>query len=166
MSPAIGAGPPKRTIKGLPSLVVTPHHPDMRQRYQGFASIAPSAAPLRSAADAARFFGWAMGRLDREILRIAYLDRTGRVIAVSDQPGGDDALPLSIARIVREACCHGSKRLLIAHNHPSGNPHPSRADRHATRRLAELLRAIDIELVDHLVFARGGVSSFRALGLL
>ena len=54
----------------------------------------------------------------------------------------------------------------IAHNHPSGDPSPSRADIEATRRLAEAAAALGIRLHDHLIFAGGDCRSFRALGLL
>ena len=56
--------------------------------------------------------------------------------------------------------------LVIAHNHPSGDPRPSRADIEATRRLAETAAALGICLHDHLIFAGGECCSFRELGLL
>jgi DNA repair protein RadC len=121
---------------------------------------------LRTAADAVTLFGEELRTAPVECLRLAHLDRGGALIALTGRSGGHDALPLSLNRIVREAFAHDSRRLLVAHNHPSGDPTPSHSDRIATRRLAELLRLLGIELVDHLVFARGGVSSFRQLGLL
>ena len=54
----------------------------------------------------------------------------------------------------------------MAHNHPSGDPRPSRADIQATRRLAETADALDIRLHDHLIFAGTDCRSFRELGLL
>jgi DNA repair protein RadC len=119
-----------------------------------------------TAADAVLVLGNALNTAEREHLRIAHLDREGSLIALTEQPGGCDALSLALDRIARDALLRESHRLLIAHNHPSGDPAPSKADRTATRRLAELLRMLGIELVDHLIFARGGVTSFRQLGLL
>ncbi len=55
---------------------------------------------------------------------------------------------------------------MIVHNHPSGNPTPSAADREATRRLVVAATSLDIRIHDHLVVARGGTVSFRAAGLL
>lgn len=107
-----------------------------------------------------------MRTASREYLRIAHLDRHGGVLALSSQSGGHHALPIALNCIAREALFHDSRRLLIAHNHPSGDPTPSAADRRATRQLAEVMRLIGIDLVDHLVFARGGVTSFRQLGLI
>ena len=68
--------------------------------------------------------------------------------------------------IFAAALGHDAAGMVIAHNHPSGDPRPSRADRDATRRLAETAPALGISLHDHLIFAGGGCRSFRELGLL
>ena len=52
------------------------------------------------------------------------------------------------------------------HNHPSGDPTPSRADIEMTREVVEAARALRIAVHDHLVIGRGGTASFKALGLL
>lgn len=121
---------------------------------------------IRSAADAAQLFGRDFAARQREMLYVVHLDAAGRLIALARQHGAHDRLPLIMADLVRDVCRLASRRLLIAHNHPSGDPRPSAADRLATRRLAEMMRLLDIELVDHLVFAQNGVASFRAMGLL
>ena len=66
--------------------------------------------------------------------------------------------------IFRAALNHGAAGLVIAHNHPSGDPRPSPADVAATRRLAETAAALDIVVHDHLIFAGGECRSFRELG--
>jgi len=121
---------------------------------------------LRNAADAVAILGGGLRVARREWLRLAHLDENGALLGVTAHAGGHDALALSPGKIVRDVFAHGARRLLLAHNHPSGDPTPSRADHVATRRLAELMRALEIELVDHLVFARDGVTSFRGSGLL
>ena len=68
--------------------------------------------------------------------------------------------------IVRDAAAHGSAGVLLAHNHPSGDCRPSRADCLATRRLAAAVEALECAVVDHLVFGGGECASFRRLGLL
>jgi DNA repair protein RadC len=60
----------------------------------------------------------------------------------------------------------GAVAVVMAHNHPSGDPTPSIADREATRLLAGALKTLDVRLVDHLIVAGQGVTSFRSLGLL
>lgn len=130
------------------------------------ALLLPDGSPLRTVGDAAALLGKGLEAAPIEWLRLAHLDNEGRLIALTQQTGGHHTLPLGLRHIVGQAFAHGSRRLLIAHNHPSGDPNPSRADFDGTRRLAELLRPLEIALVDHLVFARGGVTSFRQLGLL
>ena len=125
-----------------------------------------NAPPIRSAADAAHLLGDGLSRRRREALVIVHLDERRRPIAIARQVGKHDSLDLELADIVRDACQLGSRQLLIAHNHPSGDPMPSLTDRIATRRLAELMRLLGIELIDHLIFAKGGIVSFRGLGLL
>ncbi len=56
--------------------------------------------------------------------------------------------------------------LIVAHNHPSGDPEPSPEDRQATRRLSQAGRILGIGLLDHVVVTRTGYFSFRGKGLL
>jgi DNA repair protein RadC len=122
---------------------------------------------LRGSADALDLFAPDFSGLVTEELRIAHLDADCRLLAVSAQTGGGtDAIDLPIGDIVRKAIAVGARGLVLAHNHPSGDPTPSRADKTATRRLADAVRRLDIRLIDHLIFADRGCSSFRQLGLL
>ena len=68
--------------------------------------------------------------------------------------------------ILLEGARRGCAGLIVAHNHPSGDPTPSAADRTATRRLATAGDAIGLTLVDHLLFAGDECASFRRMGLL
>lgn len=121
---------------------------------------------LRGGADALALFGPDLAGLATEELRVAHLDAEGRLLAMSVAAGGEAAIDLPIGDIVRDAIAWGASGLVIAHNHPSGDPTPSRADKTATRRLAEAVRGLDIRLLDHLIFADRGCSSFRQMGLL
>ena len=121
---------------------------------------------IRTAADAVQLLGTSLQHAPIEKLRLAHLEGDGGLIAVTEESGGKDIILFGLAQIIRDACMLGTSRILVAHNHPSGDPTPSRADRYATRRLAETLQLLEIELVDHLIFARGGVASFRGMGLL
>ncbi|MDQ4087865.1 MAG: JAB domain-containing protein [Pseudomonadota bacterium] len=102
-----------------------------------------------------------------EKLAVLHLDRERRVIALDERPlGSHEAVLLPMREIIDSALRLGGEGLVIAHNHPSGDPRPSRADIDATRRLAETAAQLGIQLHDHLIFAGGGCRSFRELGLL
>jgi DNA repair protein RadC len=65
-----------------------------------------------------------------------------------------------------DAAKHNTTSIMLAHNHPSGDPTPSGSDCRVTRRLAIAAEALGIKIADHIVFARGLHRSFRELGLL
>jgi DNA repair protein RadC len=68
--------------------------------------------------------------------------------------------------IIIDAAEHGSAGIVLAHNHPSGDPRPSDSDCRATRRLAAAAEALHCAVLDHLVFAGTECTSFRRMGLL
>jgi len=104
----------------------------------------------------------------REKLAVLHLDKDRALIAIEEHDigGGADEIVLPIREIFSAALRHGAVGLVIAHNHPSGDPRPSRADKAATRRLAETAGVLAFVLHDHLIFAGGECLSFRQLGLL
>jgi DNA repair protein RadC len=102
-----------------------------------------------------------------EELRIAHLDSDQRLIALCTHGGGAvDHLELPLQEIARDALVLQSHGILMAHNHPSGDPTPSQSDIIATRALAEVADRLNIRLYDHLIFAPDRWCSLRALGLL
>lgn len=80
--------------------------------------------------------------------------------------GGADTLHLRMRALFGEALRVNAAGLILAHNHPSGQCQPSCSDITATRRLQDIARALDIVLVDHLIFTPQAVYSMRAGGLL
>ena len=105
------------------------------------------------------------GSLDHERLAVLYLD-CGFGLLETMFADGTDHVELPIRRIAREALAFGARAVVIAHNHPDGDPSPSPSDRQATRRLAEALRPLGILLADHLVLGGDGWTSFHAKGWL
>jgi len=102
-----------------------------------------------------------------ERLAVLHLDRERRVLAVDAYPVAEaDEIVLPMRAIFAAALAHDAVGLVIAHNHPSGDPRPSRADKAATRRLAATADSLGILLHDHLIFAGGECVSLRELGLL
>ncbi len=73
---------------------------------------------------------------------------------------------MPVREIMLDAARYQSSALILAHNHPSGDSRPSRADCNATRKLARAADAFDLSLLDHLIFAGSDCSSMRRLGLL
>jgi DNA repair protein RadC len=122
---------------------------------------------VATAQDAAKLLAPLFLDLGGEKLALLYLDGGRRVIAIDSHPVVErDEIVLPMAEIFRAALNHKAAGLIVAHNHPSGDPTPSRADIAATRRLAETAANLGIVLHDHLVFAGGDCRSFRELGLL
>jgi DNA repair protein RadC len=80
--------------------------------------------------------------------------------------GGLNILSLRMREIFGEALRLDARGMILAHNHPSGHCRPSSCDIIATRRLTEVARALDIVLIDHLIFTDEAVYSMRAGGLL
>jgi len=109
----------------------------------------------------------AMARATAEEFRVLFLDRKNALIADEVQSHGTvDHAPVYPREIVKRALELSASALILVHNHPSGDPTPSRADIDMTREIVEAARALRIAVHDHLVIGRGGHASFKALGLL
>jgi len=108
-----------------------------------------------------------MALLPTERLRVLFLNTNNRLLYDETLAEGSvSEAPVYPREIMRRALEVGATALILAHNHPSGDPTPSRGDIDATRRIADAGRALDICIHDHVIVARSGWSSFRALGLL
>ncbi|MFO7853870.1 MAG: DNA repair protein RadC [Paracoccaceae bacterium] len=102
-----------------------------------------------------------------EQFRILFLDRKNVLIAdEAQQRGTVDHVPVYPREVVKRALELGASALVLVHNHPSGDPQPSRADVDMTRRIEAACRAVGLALHDHVVIGKGEVASFHALGLL
>lgn len=102
-----------------------------------------------------------------EVLAFVYLGSVQQVLGMRHARSRHaDRLDLPIRTIARDALAFDASGLVMAHNHPGGDPMPSNADREATRRLARALDPLGVVLLDHLVVATRGITSFRSLGFL
>jgi DNA repair protein RadC len=109
----------------------------------------------------------AMARAPSEEFRILFLDRKNVLIADEVQARGTvDHTPVYPREIVKRALDHGASAIILVHNHPSGDPTPSKADIAMTREVAAAAKALGIAIHDHLVIGRSGHASFKSLGLL
>ena len=108
-----------------------------------------------------------MARSPHEEFRVLFLDRKNNLIADEVQSTGTvDHAPVYPREIVKRALELGASALILAHNHPSGDPTPSRADIDMTREIVAAAAALRIKIHDHIVVGRGGTASFKALGLM
>jgi len=109
----------------------------------------------------------AMARSPNEEFRVLFLDRKNILIADEVQTRGTiDHTPVYPREIVKRALELGASAVILVHNHPSGDPTPSRADIEMTREVSAAAKALKIAVHDHLVIGRSGHASFKALGLL
>lgn len=117
---------------------------------------------------ARRFFSSCIQSGDgaRERLWVAHVDASARCLHVECYEGVAESVELPVRNIIVDAARLGSAGIVLAHNHPGGDARPSRADCSWTRRLARASEAIDLTILDHLIFAGDEFSSMRRMGLL
>ena len=108
----------------------------------------------------------ALAHEPREQFRVLFLDKKNQLVADEVMNHGTvDHAPVYPREVVRRALELSASAIILVHNHPSGDPTPSRPDIDMTRQIVEAAKALRIAVHDHLVVGRDGVASFRALGL-
>lgn len=107
------------------------------------------------------FAPWAVEH--REHVLAAFLDARNRIIGevYVVAIGTVSASLIHPREVFREACLRSAAGVILAHNHPSGDPTPSADDRAVTKRIRQAGEILEIELVDHLVVSRNGYVSLR-----
>lgn len=121
--------------------------------------------PIRSAADAAQLIS-DMGNLVQEQIRVILLDNARRVMTIQTvYVGTVNTSIMRNAEIFREAIVRNSPAIIVAHNHPSGNPMPSPEDVNVTRTLIAAGDLLDIQVLDHIIVAAQAWRSMREMGL-
>jgi DNA repair protein RadC len=101
-----------------------------------------------------------------EKIVVLHLDDGRRLLAQREYPGGTSEADVPLRMIIEEALRLGTSGLVIAHNHPSGDPEPSEEDLRVSRMLADTARNLGMRLIDHIIFAGNDARSLRELGLL
>lgn len=108
-----------------------------------------------------------MAHLDREQLRLLCFDARFRLISDEvHQTGTIDHVPVYPREIARRSLEAGAAAIVLAHNHPSGDPTPSSADIKMTRTIVHALRPLGVDVIDHVIVGRELHASFRRLGLM
>jgi DNA repair protein RadC len=109
----------------------------------------------------------AMAGAPREQFRVLFLDKKNQLIVDEVMNEGTvDHAPVYPREVVRRALEVSASAVILAHNHPSGDPTPSTADVEMTRQVVEAGRPLRITVHDHIVVGREGVASLKALGLI
>lgn len=121
---------------------------------------------LRCAADVAAAFADIIER-EQEEFWIVYLDVRSRMFGRTMIARGSQTKCLVDPKdIFRGAICAGAISILLVHNHPSGDPSPSREDHEITRRLKLAGELLGLPIVDHVVIGTEGYTSFQESGWL
>lgn len=114
-----------------------------------------------------RFLQLRLASLEHEVFACIFLDNRHRVIAFQELFRGTISCAAVYPReIVKAALGHNAAAVILAHNHPSGIPEPSSADRSLTRCLKDALGIVDVQVLDHIVVGHEGTVSFAARGWL
>ena len=103
----------------------------------------------------------------KEEFRVLFLDRKNVLIADEVQHTGTvDHTPVYPREVIKRALDLGASAIIMVHNHPSGDPTPSKGDVEMTKEVREAGEKLGIALHDHLIIGRRGHASFKSLGLL
>ena len=103
----------------------------------------------------------------REQLRILFLDKRNKLIADEVQQRGTvDHTPVYVREVVKRALELSASAIILVHNHPSGDPTPSRADIEMTNQIITSAQPLGVHVHDHIIVGKDGHASFRGLGLI
>lgn len=102
-----------------------------------------------------------------EQFRLLFLDKKNRLIADEVlQEGTIDHTPVYPREVAKRALELGSSAIILVHNHPSGDPRPSRSDIDMTKTIVQAGETLGIVVHDHIIISRGDYASFKTMGLL
>jgi len=104
---------------------------------------------------------------DKEQFRVLFLDKRNQLIADElQQTGTVDHTPIYPREVVKRALELSATALILVHNHPSGDPTPSRADIQMTQAIVEVAKPLGIAVHDHIIVGKEGHASFKGLRLI
>lgn len=108
----------------------------------------------------------AMAHNENEEFRVLYLDaKNGIIHEEQQQTGTVDHTPVYPREVVKRALERGASAIIMVHNHPSGDPTPSRADIQMTKEVAKAAATLGIAVHDHIIIARDRHASLKGMGL-
>ncbi len=114
-----------------------------------------------------RYLRTAMAHNKTEAFHVLFLDAKNTLIAEEQQQTGTvNHTPMYPREVMKRALELGATAVIMVHNHPSGDPTPSKADIQMTHDLRDIGEGLGIRLHDHVIVAKGGHTSFKEMGLL
>ena len=123
-------------------------------------------AVVRSPQDVANLLMAEMSFLDQEQLRVVLLNTKNQVVSIAQvYKGSVSTSVIRTSEVFREAVRENCPAIIVVHNHPSGDPTPSPEDIQVTERLVEAGRALDIDVLDHLIIGGQRFVSLKEQGL-
>ena len=121
---------------------------------------------IKTPADAAQILMLEMGILEQEEVRTLLLDTRNKVLSMPKiYRGSLNAASMRVAEVFKDAIRANSAALIVAHNHPSGDPAPSAEDVRVTKSLVQAGKLLDIDVLDHIVIAQNRYVSLKERGL-
>ncbi len=124
-------------------------------------------APFNAPDIVKEYLGAKLAGLEHEVFAVLFLDNRHRLIDYNEMFRGTiDSASVYPREVVKEALRLNAAAVIFSHNHPSGHPEPSQADRTLTRKLKDALELIDVRTLDHIIVAGQEQVSFAELGLL
>ncbi|MDE6189613.1 MAG: hypothetical protein K2G37_04945 [Clostridia bacterium] len=113
------------------------------------------------------YFKKLFGDEPEEQLYVALIAPSGQLVDISKVGNGTtDQCKLDIKKLLLKMTNLNAKEVIVAHNHPSGNPNPSMSDFEFTKWLVSFFASVEMNLVDHIIVAKGGYYSFRLNGVI
>ena len=137
----------------------------LAERYEQAPLVA--GRPVTDAAGAERFLRSRLGSRPQEIFAVMFLNSRHQLLMFEELFSGSvDRAQVYPREVLRRALSYNAAAVVLAHNHPSGNPEPSASDVRLTERLKRLLAEVDVRLLDHLVVGRKKAVSLAERGLI
>jgi DNA repair protein RadC len=153
-------------IEGVTDAVVTEIKIVQAAARRAAQSKVKSRPVLGAMATVLSYLRLAMAFEDREQFRILFLDRRNKLIADEVQTRGTiDHTSVYTREVMRRALELSAAALILAHNHPSGDPTPSRADIEMTKQIVEVATKLGVAVHDHIILGRDGHLSMKSAGL-
>jgi DNA repair protein RadC len=126
----------------------------------------PDKVAVHSPADAAALVQYEMGGLEVEQLRVILLNTRNQIKRVITlYQGSTNCSMVRVGELFRDAVRENATAIILVHNHPSGDPTPSPEDVALTRSAVTVGKAMDIDVLDHLVIGKGKFVSLKERGL-